>query len=104
MTMEASQNVTVPRKKIAIRFVYALFFLLLFEIIKIIFQITVVFQYCYLLVTRTYSTPVREFSNKLAVYAYRLMRYATLNENLRPFPFTSFPETMEDPEADVTFS
>jgi len=102
--MEASQNVTVPRKKIAIRFVYALFFLLLFEIIKIIFQITVVFQYCYLLVTRTYSTPVREFSNKLAVYAYRLMRYATLNENLRPFPFTSFPETMEDPEADVTFS
>jgi hypothetical protein len=42
VSMEASQNITVSRKNIAIRFIYALFFLLLFEIVKIIFQITVV--------------------------------------------------------------
>jgi hypothetical protein len=73
--------------------------LIVFEILKIIVQATVLFQYVYLFITKTYSNPVRRFSNKVSFYAYRVMRYVTLNENTLPFPFADFQE-----ETDVAVS
>jgi hypothetical protein len=78
-------------------------YLIVLEIIKLIVQITVVLQFIYLMIAQNYSVPLRSFSNKLATYAYRVMRYATLNENLRPFPFHDFPAEMENPEEGVQF-
>ena len=92
-----------PRKNIAIRLLYTLFFLIVFEILKIIIQVCVIFQYVYLLVSKTYNMPVRNFSNKVSVYAYRVLRYVTLNENQIPFPFHDFPEEFEPPGAQVYF-
>lgn len=94
---------TVSRKKIAIRLLYTIFFVIVLEIIKMIIQLCVLFQYVYLFITTDYNQPVRNFSNKVAVYAYRLMRYVTLNENLKPFPFQDFPQEMDPPEARATF-
>jgi hypothetical protein len=93
----------LSRKKIAIRLLYTIFFVIVLEIIKMIVQLCVLFQYIYLFITTEYNQPVRNFSNKVAVYAYRLMRYVTLNENLRPFPFREFPQDMDPPEARATF-
>jgi hypothetical protein len=73
------------------------------EILKFLIQITVVFQYVYLLVTLTYSKPLKAFTNKLAAYAYRVIRYATLNENERPFPFGEFSKELEKAEEPVRF-
>jgi hypothetical protein len=75
----------------------------MFEVIKIILQFAVFFQFVYLLITRKYSEPAREFSNRLSTYAYKVMRYATLNDNLRPFPFDVFPQAIEEPVSEVTF-
>ena len=36
-------------------------------------------------------------------YGYRLMRYLTLNENQRPFPFSQFPAEVEPPDDAVRF-
>lgn len=91
------------RKQIAIRLLYSLFFLIVLEILKILIQITVVFQYVYLLVTQTYSQPLKAFSNKLAAYAYRVIRYTTLNEHERPFPFGEFPREFEKADEPVRF-
>ena len=93
----------LSRKKIAIRFLYTLFFVIVLEIVKMIIQLCVLFQYVYLFITRDYNQPVRNFSNKVNVYAYRLMRYVTLNENLRPFPFGEFPQEIDPPEAQIMF-
>lgn len=92
-----------PRKNIAIRLLYTIFFLIVFEILKIIIQVCVLFQYVYLLVSKTYNNPVRNFSNKVSVYAYRVLRYITLNENKSPFPFNDFPKEFELPGAEVYF-
>jgi len=70
--MDEIQTTVLPRKGIAIRLLYTFFFLIVFEILKIIVQVTVVFQYIYLFITRTYSEPLRRFSNKVSVYAYRV--------------------------------
>ncbi|MDY6954233.1 MAG: DUF4389 domain-containing protein [Thermodesulfobacteriota bacterium] len=101
--METVEGPSLTRKKIAIRFLYTLLFLIIFEIVKLIIQVTVLFQYVYLFITMGHSEPVRRFSNKVAVFAYRLMRYVTLNENTRPFPFADFPEEMDAPEPEPDF-
>lgn len=94
---------TFPRKKIAIRLLYTILFLIIFEILKIIIQISVLFQYVYLLIAKTYSDPVRNFTNKVSIYAYKVLRYVTLNENKKPYPFQDFPHEVELPEAEVFF-
>ena len=94
---------TFPRKKIAIRLLYTVFFLIVFEILKIIIQVSVLFQYVYLLISKKYSNPVRNFTNKVSVYAYRVLRYVTLNENKKTFPFDNFPKEIELPDKEVFF-
>ena len=91
------------RKKIAVRLLYTIFFLIVFEIIKIIIQVSVIFQYVYLLISKTCNNPIRNFSNKVSVYGYRVLRYVTLNENEKPFPFNDFPKEIELPEMEVFF-
>ncbi|MFO8083704.1 MAG: DUF4389 domain-containing protein [Desulfobacterales bacterium] len=91
------------RKQIAIRFLFTVLFLIVFEIIKTIIQVTVLFQYVYLFITKKHNEPVRHFSNKVTTYAYKVLRYLTLNENLKPFPFTEFPKEMESCENDVRY-
>ena len=93
----------LSRQKIAIRLLYTILFLIVFKIIKIIIQVSVIFQYGYLLILKTYNNPIRNFSNKVSVYAYRVLRDATLNENEKPFPFDNFPQEIELPDREVFF-
>ena len=91
------------RKKIAVRLLYTILFLIVFEIVKIIIQVSVIFQYIYLLISKTYNDPVRNFSNKVSAYGYRVLRYVTLNENEKPFPFDNFPKEIDLPDTEVFF-
>lgn len=101
--MNDIQKYTVERKKIAIRLLYTILNFVVLEILKVIIQVTVVFQYVYLFITRTHNEPVRKFGNKISTYAYRVIRYLSLNENTIPFPFSDFPPEIEPPEQPVTF-
>jgi hypothetical protein len=103
LVMNGNPDRRPSRGQITIRFLYSLLFLIVFEILKLVVQVTVVFQFVYLLITRTYSEPLRAFSNKAATYAYRIVRYVTLNENVRPFPMTEFPHEVEQPVDEPSF-
>jgi predicted membrane protein len=91
------------RKQIAIRLLFTILFLIVFEILKTIIQVAVLFQYVYLLVTKKPNEPVRNFSNKVTTYAYKVLRYMTLNENHKPFPFSEFPKEMDSPESEIKY-
>ncbi len=93
----------IPRGQIAMRLLYTVLSLILLSAVQVLIQIITLFQYVVLLITQGYSEPLRGFSNKAATYAYKLIRYATLNENTRPFPFSDFPHEMEVPEDHVRF-
>lgn len=101
--MQPQQVIEISRKKIAFRLLYTVFFLIVLEIIKLIIQITVFFQYLYLFAAKSYSDRLRRFTNKVSVYGYRVMRYVTLNENTNPYPFTDFPKETDLPENEVFF-
>jgi hypothetical protein len=101
--MNNTQEVPVSRKRIGIRLLYTVLYLIIFEVLKTILQITVLFQFLFLLIAQRYSNPLRTFSNKMATYAYKIMRYLTLNDNSLPFPFTDFPPEVEPPVEQVQF-
>ena len=93
----------LSRKKVAIRLLYGVLFLVVLEVLKFLIQLSFFFQYVYLFATLAYSEPLRRFSNKVSIFAYRVMRYLTLNENVRPFPFSEFPPEADLPEKQVRF-
>ncbi len=88
------------RKQIAIRLIYTLIYLIVFEVVKGVIQAATIFQFLYLLITQKHSEPVRRFTNRASMYAYRILRYITLNSNERPFPFSDFPSDEEPPESE----
>ena len=101
--MNEIPNQNADRKNIAVRFLFTILFIIVFEILKTIIQLAVLFQYVFLFITGKHNEPVRTFSNKVSTYAYRVLRYVTLNENPKPFPFTEFPPEMEPPEIDIRY-
>ena len=93
----------IPRGKIGIRLIFTLLFLLILSLMHFIIQVATLIQYFILLITKSYSEPLRSFSNRAAVYVYRLIRYVTLNDNARPFPFHELPKEMDSPVDSAEF-
>ncbi len=101
--MNVVGHVEPSRKAIAIRFLYTLLFLVIFELLKLILLLSTLFQFIYLLITSRHSEPLRRFCNKLASYAYKIIRYITLNDSSKPFPFAEFPKELEPSEIHVAY-
>ncbi len=101
--MNAISQGSIPRAKIGIRLIFTLICLVILSVMHFLIQMITLIQYIILLITRGYSEPLRSFSNKAAAYVYKLIRYVTLNENVRPFPFTDFPREMENAEDSAKF-
>jgi hypothetical protein len=96
-------QVAISRKQVAIRLLYTLLYIAIFELVKTLVLLITLFEYFFLLVTLRHNEPARGFANQVATYGYRVMRYLTLNENQRPFPFSDFPGEIEPPDAEVRF-
>ena len=101
--MADDPQVTISRKQVAIRLLYTLLYMAIFELVKTIVVLISLFEYFFLLITLQHNEPARNFANKVATYGYRVMRYLTLNENQRPFPFSDFPAEIELPDEEVSF-
>ena len=98
---EKEQQPVVSGKQIGIRLLYTILFLVILGIVMVIVKVVVVFQFIYFFSTRKSNESVRQFSNKISTYGYRIFRYVTLNESQRPFPFTNFPPELEPPEEQI---
>jgi hypothetical protein len=100
---EKEQIPVVSRKQIGIRLLYTILFLVILGIVLVIVKVVVVFQFIYFFSNRKPNESVRQFSNKISTYGYRIFRYITLTESQRPFPFTNFPPELEPSEEQITF-
>lgn len=98
---EKEQQPVVSGKQIGIRLLYTILFLVILGIVMVIVKVVVIFQFIYFFSTRKPNESVREFSNKISTYGYRIFRYVTLNESQRPFPFTNFPPELDPPEEQI---
>ena len=71
-------QITPTRKQVAIRLLYTLLYVAIFELVKTIVLLITLFEYFILLITLRHNEPARTFGNKVAAYGYRVMRYLTL--------------------------
>jgi hypothetical protein len=94
---------SLSRTQVLVRLLYTVLFLILLGITVFLVKLSLAFQYILLFITLKQSEPVRRVGNQLAAYAYRLLRYITLNDNVRPFPFSEFPQELEPSEDEVRF-
>ncbi len=101
--IENEQKPGVSNKQIGIRLLYTILFLVILGIVLVIVKVAVIFQFIYFFGTRKSNESVRQFSNKISTYGYRILRYITLNENQRPFPFTDLPPELEPSEEQISF-
>ncbi len=103
--MDEQTTTTTTRSTMLKRLIYTVVCLIAFEVVKIAVVLLVLFQYAQLLITGKRNEHVRKLSNKLSWYAYRVLRFATLNENGRPFPFGPLPKDadVEAPSRSVQF-
>lgn len=97
------EKTSISRMKILLRLLYSILFLLVFEVLRLIVQLTVLGQYVYLLIMGVPSVPLRKFGARVSDYTYSVLRYLTLSENAKPYPFASFPGEVSPPEPDVSF-
>lgn len=95
---ENGQKPIVSGKQIAIRLLYTILFLVILGIVLLIVKVVIIFQFIYLFSTRKSNESVRQFSNKISTYGYRIFRYVTLNESQRPFPFADLPPELDPSE------
>jgi len=91
------------RKNIAVRFVFCTLYAIINCALAFVLLVLAFVQFLQLFLTTCPSEAIRTLAHKLSVYNYRLLRYITLNENLKPWPLSSFPVEME-PAEDVDLS
>jgi len=88
----------LARKNVAVRFIFTLFFLVVLVILVFSILVLTVLQFLILFLFVKHVDAIKSLSHMLTVYAYKVLRYLTLNDNKKPFPFSSIPDEFEPPE------
>lgn len=101
-----SDTTSSKRSAMLARLIRTIVCFIAFEFVRVGIILLVLFQFGHLLILAKRNDHVRKVSNRLSWYAYRLLRFATLNENGRPFPFGPLPADgdIEPPSRSVHFN
>lgn len=90
------EDEVIERSSTVIRILLTLLFAVIWSVAEAVLTVVVAFSLIWALVTRQAPPqPLREFSNRLVAYSYRIWRYMTYGEANVPFPFSEFPNAVE---------
>ena len=79
------------------RFLYMVLFAIAYSIAEFVIICIAIFQFFAALITGRVNEPLLRFGDNLSTYVYQIFRYQTFNSEVRPFPFTDWPD---EPQAD----
>jgi len=89
------------KDKMVARALFMVFFLVVYSISKFLIIGLALFQLITLLLTEKPNEQVLKFSQNLSFYIYQIIKYVSFNSELKPFPFSSWPnEKMNMAESD----
>lgn len=87
----------IDRKDTGIRILLTILFVLIAGLVESVLGLIVLFALLWALITKQPpGVGVRALANRIIAYYYRIGRYLTYNESLVPFPFSEFPEVLEE--------
>ena len=89
------------------RGLHMLIFAVAYNVVEAMLALTAVFQFFCALITGKVNEPLLGFSKNGALYVQEVMEFLTFNSEIRPFPFTPWPneehtghEWLEDEDED----
>lgn len=81
------------------RGVFMVLFLIAYNIVEFLILLVALFQFVAVLFTGRVNETVLRLGNNLSFFALETFQYLTFNSNLRPFPFSPWPD--EEPGGDL---
>jgi hypothetical protein len=90
MKDQTRQNMTSA--DIWTRILYMVVFAIIFGFSKLITIFLVLFQLVSILVSGKANEPLLKFGKNMSVYFYEILEFQTFNSEIRPFPFTPWPD------------
>mgnify|MGYP000477420843 FL=1 len=81
------------------RGVFMVLFLIAYNIVEFLILLVALFQFVAVLFTGRVNETVLRLGNNLSLFALETFQYLTFNSNLRPFPFSPWPD--EEPGGDL---
>ncbi len=96
-----TQEPEIDRRDTGLRIGLAILFAIVASVLDTIIGIAVVFGLVWTFITRRPPNEgLRGATNRLISFDYRIARYLTYNEQRIPFPFSDFPDPIEEPDWD----
>jgi hypothetical protein len=87
----------IDRKDTGIRILLTILFALIVGVVESVLGLIILFALLWALITkRAPGVGVRALANQIITYYYRIGRYLTYNDSLVPFPFSDFPDALEE--------
>jgi hypothetical protein len=78
------------------RGVFMVLFLIAYNIAELLIVLIALFQFVTVLFTRRVNETVLQLGNNLSYFAFEVFEYLTFNSNIRPFPFSPWPDEESD--------
>jgi hypothetical protein len=90
--MEESTRERLIRGDIWVRALYMVLFAIAFGLTRVIIVFVVIFQFLAVLFTGRANEPLLQFGKNLSVFILEILEFQTFNTELRPFPFSPWPD------------
>ncbi len=78
------------------RVLFMVLFIFIQEIVKFTVMVLAVFQFVSMMLTGRTNFQLLKLGRQLAAYASQIIVFLTFNSEQRPFPFSSWPDDMDD--------
>jgi hypothetical protein len=90
--MEESTRERLIRGDIWVRALYMVLFGIAFGLTRVIIVFVVLIQFVTVLFTGRANEPLLQFGKNLSVFILEILEFQTFNSELRPFPFSPWPD------------
>ena len=82
----------IRERKVWLRGLYMLLFLIFYSVAKVIVFAVIIFQFLITLVTGSSNERLVELGNGLSMYLYQILLFLTFNNDQHPYPFSEWPK------------
>lgn len=82
-----------------IKTLFIIVFSIVYRLLDVVVLLLVIVQWGTRLITGQVNPTLNEFSESLSAYIAQIVRYVTSNSDVKPYPFSDWPEAVESQAA-----
>ncbi|MFT4610043.1 MAG: hypothetical protein ACJAUT_000282 [Cellvibrionaceae bacterium] len=79
-----------------LRFGFMALFILILSVVSYLIVGLVILQFCWALIAGEGNDKLRDFGSSVSRFILHVLRFLTYNTDIKPFPFTDWPESEND--------